>query len=129
MPEKGNWSEKDEIAIHALIVNLLNQSTMFQDIGTNTIMPSSFGITNSKEYTLGLFTGIVINLFANYWVGEHEAGLTKEESPILEKRSFLVCLTRYFFIFRPNSLMFGLFQESSIRKIYVRKNTYLCLKR
>jgi hypothetical protein len=79
MPEKGNWSEKDEIAIHALIVNLLNQSTMFQDIGTNTIMPSSFGITNSKEYTLGLFTGIVINLFANYWVGEHEAGLTKEE--------------------------------------------------
>jgi len=79
MSEKGNWTEKDEVTIHAIIVNMLNQKKIFQDIGEKTILPSSFDIQNFKDYVLGLFTGIVINLFANYWIGEHESGLTEED--------------------------------------------------
>lgn len=79
MPDKGNWTEKDEVAIHAIIVNMINQKQMFQDIGKTTVLPNSFKIKNSEEYILGLFTGIVINLFANYWIGEHESGLSPED--------------------------------------------------
>ena len=79
MPDRGNWSEKDEASIKAIIVNMINQKQMFRDLGENGVLPSSFKIQNSKEYVLGLFTGIVINLFANYWVGEHEAGLLPED--------------------------------------------------
>jgi len=79
MPEKGNWTEKDELTIHAIIVNMINQKKMFQDLGKNTELPSSFKIKNFDEYILGLFTGIVINLFANYWIGEHEAGLNPQD--------------------------------------------------
>jgi len=76
MQEKGSWTEKDEATIHAIIVNMINQKQMFQDLGKTTILPHSFNIKNNNEYILGLFTGIVINLFANYWVGEHESGLS-----------------------------------------------------
>ena len=75
MPEKGNWTEKDEATITAIIVNMINQKEMLKDLGEKSELPTSFKIENQKEYVLGLFTGIVINLFANYWVGEHEAGL------------------------------------------------------
>ena len=79
MPDRGNWTEKDEITIHAIIVNMINQKKMFQDLGQTTILPKSFGIKNPNEYILGLFTGIVINLFANYWIGEHESGLSSDD--------------------------------------------------
>ena len=75
MPEKGKWTEKDEATITAIIVNMINQKEMLKDLGEKSELPTSFKIENQKEYVLGLFTGIVINLFANYWVGEHEAGL------------------------------------------------------
>ena len=89
MSEKGNWTEKDEVTIHAIIVNMLNQKKMFQNMVTDTPLPVSFGIKNPHEYVLGSFTGIVINLFANYWIGEHEAGLTKEDlSYLYQKISF-----------------------------------------
>ena len=79
MTEKGNWTEKDEATITAIIVNMINQKEMFKDLREKSELPSSFNIENSQEYVLGLFTGIVINLFANYWVGEHEAGLQPED--------------------------------------------------
>ncbi len=79
MSDKGNWTEKDEVSIKAIIVNMINQKQMFRDLGEKTELPNSFNIQNSKEFTLGIFTGIVINLFANYWVGEHEAGLLPED--------------------------------------------------
>ena len=79
MSDKGNWTEKDEVTIKAIIVNMINQKQMFRDLGEKTELPNSFNIQNSKEFTLGIFTGIVINLFANYWVGEHEAGLLPED--------------------------------------------------
>jgi hypothetical protein len=79
MSEKGNWTEKDEATIKAIIVNMINQKQMFRDLGEKGELPNSFNIQNSREYVLGIFTGIVINLFANYWVGEHEAGLLPED--------------------------------------------------
>ena len=79
MTEKGNWTEKDEATITAIIVNMINQKEMLKDLGEKSELTSSFNIENSQEYVLGLFTGIVINLFANYWVGEHEAGLQPED--------------------------------------------------
>ena len=79
MSEKGNWTEKDEVSIKAIIVNMINQKQMFRDLGEKGELPHSFNIQNSREYILGIFTGIVINLFANYWVGEHEAGLLPED--------------------------------------------------
>ena len=79
MSDKGNWTEKDEVTIKAIIVNMMNQKQMFRDLGEKTELPDSFNIQNSKEFTLGIFTGIIINLFANYWVGEHEAGLLPED--------------------------------------------------
>jgi len=79
LSEKGNWTEKDEATINAIIVNMINQKQMFRDLGEKGELPKSFGIQDSKEYVLGIFTGIVINLFANYWVGEHEAGLLPED--------------------------------------------------
>ncbi len=79
MSEKGNWTEKDEVSIKAIIVNMINQKQMFRDLGEKGELPRSFNIQNSREYILGIFTGIVINLFANYWVGEHEAGLLPED--------------------------------------------------
>lgn len=86
MTGKGNWTEKDEATIHAIIVNMLNQNKVLKNIGTETPLPISLGIKNSQEYILGLFTGIVINLFANYWIGEHEEGLTKEDLEYLYQR-------------------------------------------
>lgn len=79
MPQKGNWSEKDEATIHAIVVNMINQKSMFLDLGEKSELNESFNIQNSREYVLGLFTGIVINLFANYWIGEHEAGLLPDD--------------------------------------------------
>ena len=79
MPEKGNWTEKDEATITAIIVNMINQKEMLKDLGEKSELPTSFKVENTKEYVLGLFTGIVINLFANYWVGEHEAGLQPDD--------------------------------------------------
>ena len=79
MFEKGNWTEKDEAAIKAIIVNMINQKKMFRDLGEKGELPKSFNVQNSRDYVLGIFTGIVINLFANYWIGEHEAGLLPED--------------------------------------------------
>ena len=79
MSKKGNWSEKDEASIKAIIVNMINQKQMFRALGEKGELPQSFNIQNSREYVLGIFTGIVINLFANYWIGEHEAGLLPED--------------------------------------------------
>ncbi len=79
MSRKGNWTEKDEATIKAITVNMINQKQMFRDLGETSELHDSFGVQNSREYVLGLFTGIVINLFANYWVGEHEAGLLPED--------------------------------------------------
>ena len=79
LSEKGNWTEKDEVAFNAIIVNMINQKKMFQDIGNKTELPVAFAIKNAQEYVLGLFSGITINLFANYWIGEHESGLSSED--------------------------------------------------
>jgi len=79
MSEKGNWTEKDEVTIKAIIVNMINQKKMLYNLGRETELPNSFDIKNPNEYILGLFTGIVINLFANYWIGEHESGLSPED--------------------------------------------------
>ena len=79
MSEKGNWTEKDEATIKAIIVNMINQKQMFRDLGEKGELPNSFNVHNTRDYVLGIFTGIVINLFANYWVGEHEAGLLPED--------------------------------------------------
>lgn len=79
MSRKGNWTEKDEATITAIIVNMINQKEMLKDLGEKSEISNSFEIENTKEYVLGLFTGIVINLFANYWVGEHESGLKPED--------------------------------------------------
>ncbi|HUU47598.1 MAG TPA: hypothetical protein VMW55_02320 [Nitrosopumilaceae archaeon] len=79
MSKKGNWNEKDEASIKAIIVNMINQKQMFRDLGEKGELPISFQVQNSQEFILGIFTGIVINLFANYWVGEHEAGLLPED--------------------------------------------------
>ncbi|NIM25032.1 MAG: hypothetical protein GTN35_03420 [Nitrososphaeria archaeon] len=79
MTQKGNWTEKDEATIQAIVVNMINQKSMFKDLGEKGELYDSFKIKNSREYILGLFTGIVINLFANYWIGEHEAGLLPDD--------------------------------------------------
>ena len=83
MSKKGNWTEKDEATIKAIIVNMINQKQMFRNLGEKGELPSSFNVQNSREFVLGIFTGIVINLFANYWVGEHEAGLLPEDLDFL----------------------------------------------
>ncbi|HUT06375.1 MAG TPA: hypothetical protein VMW74_06780 [Nitrosopumilaceae archaeon] len=79
MSKKSNWTEQDEVTIKAIIVNMINQKKMFGDLGEKSELPNSFKIQNSREYILGIFTGIVINLFANYWVGEHQSGLLTED--------------------------------------------------
>jgi len=79
MSKKGNWNEKDEASIQAIIVNMINQKQMFRDLGEKGELPKAFHVQNPREYALGIFTGIVINLFANYWVGEHEAGLLPDD--------------------------------------------------
>ena len=79
MSKKNNWTEKDEASLKAIIVNMINQKQMFRSLGEEGELPKSFKIQNSREYVLGIFTGIVINLFASYWVGEHEAGLLPED--------------------------------------------------
>jgi len=79
MSRKGNWTEKDEATIKAIVVNMINQKQMFRELGEIGELHDSFDVKNSREYVLGLFTGIVINLFANYWVGEHETGLLPED--------------------------------------------------
>ena len=79
MTGKGSWSEKDEATIMAIIVNMINQKEMLKDLGEKSELQNSFKIENTREYILGLFSGIVINLFANYWIGEHEAGLHPED--------------------------------------------------
>jgi len=86
MTSRGNWTEKDEATITAIIVNMINQKQMFQDLGKKNELNNSFGIQNPREYTLGLYTGIVINLFANYWIGEHEAGLQPEDLDYLYQK-------------------------------------------
>ena len=53
MSGKGNWTEKDEVAINAIIVNMINQKKMFQDIKSKTGLTTAFGIKNSREYVLG----------------------------------------------------------------------------
>ena len=83
MSKKGNWTEKDEATIKAIIVNMINQKQMFRNLGEKGELPSSFNVQNSREFVLGIFTGIVINLFANYWVGEHEVGLLPEDLDFL----------------------------------------------
>jgi len=83
LSKKGNWTEKDEATIKAIIVNMINQKQMFRNLGEKGELPSSFNVQNSREFVLGIFTGIVINLFANYWVGEHEAGLLPEDLDFL----------------------------------------------
>lgn len=70
------WTEKDDAAIQSIIVNILNQEKVFADISENSVLSSTFKIQNRHEYKLGLFTGVVINLFANYWINEHEIGLS-----------------------------------------------------
>ncbi len=79
MTNQGNWTEKDDVTINAIIVNMINQKRMFRDLGEKGELPTSFKIQNSNEYILGIFTGIVINLFANYWIGEHQSGLSTED--------------------------------------------------
>ncbi len=79
MSNQGNWTEKDEVTINAIIVNMINQKRIFRDLGENSDLPTSFKIQNSKEYILGIFTGIVINLFANYWISEHQFGLSSTD--------------------------------------------------
>ncbi len=91
MSKKGNWNENDEATIKAIIVNMINQKQMFRDLGEKGELPSSLNVKNSREYVLGIFTGIVINLFANYWVGEHEAGLLPEELKYLYHKIALSC--------------------------------------
>jgi len=79
MSKRGNWTEKDESTIKAIIVNMINQKQIFTDLGEGGKLPKSFKIQNTKDYVLGIFTGIVVNLFANYWIAEHEAGLLPED--------------------------------------------------
>lgn len=86
MSQKGNWTEKDEATIQAIIVNMINQKSTFIDLGKVGELRDSLQIENSRDYVLGLFTGIVINLFANYWVGEHEAGLLPEDLNFLHHK-------------------------------------------
>ena len=86
MTHNGNWTEKDEATITAIIVNMINQKQMFQDLGEKSELHHSFAIQNSREYTLGLYTGIVINLFANYWIGEHESGLQPDDLDYLYRK-------------------------------------------
>ena len=70
------WTEKDDAAIQSIIVNILNQEKVFADISENSVLSNAFKIQNTREYKLGVFTGVVINLFANYWINEHETGLS-----------------------------------------------------
>lgn len=86
MSQKGNWTEKDEATIQAIIVNMINQKYTFIELGEKGELHDSFRIENSREYVLGLFTGIVINLFASYWVGEHETGLLPEDLSYLHQK-------------------------------------------
>ena len=86
MSKKNNWTEKDEASAKAIIVNMINQKQMFRDLVETSELSKSFKIQNSQEYVLGIFTGIVINLFANYWVGEHEAGLLPEDLEFLYQK-------------------------------------------
>lgn len=86
MSQKGNWTEKDEATIQAIVVNMINQKSTFIDLGKKGDLHDSFNIENSRDYVLGLFTGIVINLFASYWVGEHEAGLLPEDLAFLHHK-------------------------------------------
>ncbi len=82
----SNWSEKDDAAINSIIVNIINQKKVFSDLSSNSILSDAFNIQNQKEYELGLFTGVVINLFANYWINEHETGLSRENLRYLHKK-------------------------------------------
>jgi len=68
MSEKGNWNEKDEASIKAIIVNMINQKQMFRDLGEKGELPHSFNIQNSREFVLGIFTGIVgwVNMRQDY---------------------------------------------------------------
>ena len=80
------WSEKDDAAINSIIVNIINQKKVFSDLSSNSILSDTFNIQNHKAYRLGLFTGVVINLFANYWINEHETGLSHENLRHLHKK-------------------------------------------
>lgn len=80
------WSEKDDAAINSIIVNIINQKKVFSDLSSNSILSDAFNIQNHKEYQLGLFTGVVINLFANYWINEHETGLSPSNLRYLHKK-------------------------------------------
>ncbi len=39
MSEKGNWTEKDEVTIKAIIVNMINQKQMFRNIEEKEELP------------------------------------------------------------------------------------------
>ena len=80
------WSEKDDAAINSIIVNIINQKKVFSDLSSNSILSDAFNIQNHKEYQLGLFTGVVINLFANYWINEYETGLSPSNLRYLHKK-------------------------------------------
>ena len=80
------WSEKDDAALNSIIVNIINQKQVFSDISSNSPLSDAFNIQNQKEYELGLFTGVVINLFANYWINEHETGLSQVNLHYLYKK-------------------------------------------
>ncbi|MDX1596334.1 MAG: hypothetical protein R3327_05280 [Nitrosopumilaceae archaeon] len=81
-----NWTEKDDAAVQSIIVNILNQEKVFADISNKSPLKSAFKIQNPNEYKLGVFTGVVINLFANYWINEHETGLTSTQIIKLHER-------------------------------------------
>ena len=86
MSQNNNWTEKDEASIKAIVVNMINQKQIFRSLGEKGELPESFKIQNSRDYVLGIFTGIVINLFANYWVGEHEKGLSENDLETLYQK-------------------------------------------
>ena len=81
-----NWSEKDDAALNSIIVNIINQKKVFSDLSSNSTLSDAFHIQNQKEYELGLFTGVVINLFASYWINEHETGLSPANLRYLHKK-------------------------------------------
>ena len=79
------WTEKDNAAIKAIIVNILNQKTMLFDLSQKKLFHDAFNLDNANDFGLGIFTGIVINLFANYWINEHEEGLLVEDIDYLHQ--------------------------------------------
>ena len=53
MPQ-GNWTEKDEATIHAIIVNMINQKSTFKELGEKGELHDSFKIKKFSRICLGL---------------------------------------------------------------------------